>query len=316
MVRRMFRLRRLGSRFASRSGSPAPAGFEQQSRAASSPGFASRLVAKGLTKPPGRFGAALVLAAALVFVFPSPAPTAPAVDLLVSSVEVTQATQKTDNSIRLVAKRSTAVRATLVNSDGGVVAGITGRLHVFRSGVEITPVAGVAAINEPFTAPVAPQRANENDTLNFELTGAAAAGLTASTDVDFRVDITPAVGEANTANNTLTAQNLIVAANTTPSIFYTRINYTPVGLPSDSLLQAPVGDAFVRGIWPVNDNDANLYRQGLFPSLTYSQDDGDNIIEWPATTEGTNLISLLSTCRQLIVALVDGTVHRANVRFK
>ena len=245
-----------------------------------------------------RFAAAFVLCGSLMAFSVSPAG---AVDLAVASVEVTQGIQRTDNSIRLVAGRSTAVRATLVNNDGGAVAGITGRLHVFRDGVEITPPAGLAAINQPFTAPAAPQRANENDTLNFELTGAAASGLTASNNVDFQVDVNPVPGEVITANNSGSALNLTVATHTTPSIFYTRINYTPVGLPDDDLIEAPVGDAFVRGIWPVNDNDPNLYRQGLFPALTYSQDDGDGIIEWPGTSEGDDLIGLLASCRQLIV---------------
>lgn len=245
-----------------------------------------------------RFVAAVVAGVIAMAVSAAPAG---AVDLAVASVEVTQTIQKTDNSVRLVAGRSTAVRATLVNNDGGAVAGITGRLHVFRNGTEITPLAGLAAINQPFTAPAAPQRANENDTLNFELTGAAASGLTASTNVDFQIDVAPVPGEVITGNNSGSALNLTVAAHTTPSIFYTRINYTPVGLPDDDLIETPVGDAFVRGIWPVNDNDPNLYRQGLFPALPYSQDDGDGIIEWPSTSEGTDLIALLSSCRQLIV---------------
>jgi hypothetical protein len=228
-----------------------------------------------------------------------------AVDIAVSGVEVTQATQTPTNSLRLVAGRSTAVRATLVNNDGGAVGGVTGTLHVFRNGTEITPAVGVGPINAPFLAPVAPQRANQNDTLNFELTGAGVTGLTASTDVDFRVDVTPVAGETVTGNNSGSADNLTVAAATTPSIFFTRINYLPggLGLPSDSLIQPGVGDAMVKGILPVNDNDPNLYRQGLFPSLTYNEDDGDGILEDfdPTNTEAQDLINLLASCRQLIV---------------
>jgi hypothetical protein len=224
-----------------------------------------------------------------------------AVDMSVSGVEVTQATQTPTNSLRLVAQRSTAVRATLVNNDGGAVGGVTGTLHVFRNGTEITAPAGAAPINAPFLAPVAPARANENDTLNFELTGAGVSGLTASTDVDFRVDVTPVAGETVTANNSGSANNLTVATNTTPSIFFTRINFVSQGLPTDSLIQPGTGDAMLRGVLPVNDTDPNLYRQGLFPSLTYNNDDGDGILEFPATTEGPDLLNLLASCRQLIV---------------
>lgn len=229
-----------------------------------------------------------------------------AIDLTVTSVEVTQATQTPTNSVQLVAQRSTAVRATIgVSGSGGApVAGVTGRLHVFRNGVEVTPAAGVAPINAPFTAPVAPTRANQNHTLNFEL--AAPTGIAASTDVDFRVDVTPVPGEASTANNSGAASNLTVVNGTTPSLFFTRINYTPsgLGLPSDAFISPGVGDAFVRGILPVNDGDANLYRQGLFPSLTYSEDaNGDGKLETDPSiaSDGVDLLSLLASCRQLIV---------------
>src|SRR6266567_4707798 len=115
------------------------------------------------------------------------------VDLTVTNVEVTQATQTTTNTVPLVAKRSTAVRATItVANTGAPVANVSGRLHVFVGGVEITPVAGVLPINAPFTAPLAPQRANENDTLNFVLP--SPTGITASNAVDFHVDLTAPVG--------------------------------------------------------------------------------------------------------------------------
>lgn len=225
---------------------------------------------------------------------------AQAVDLTVTNIEVTQAIQTTTNTIQLVARRSTAVRATIgVSAASGPVSGVTGRLHVFVTGTEITPAAGVSPINAPFTAPLSPQRANENDTLNFELL--APSGITASTDVDFRVDITPVPGETNTANNSGLVNNLTFVNRTTPSLFFTRINYTPSGLGLSALtdIQTGVGDAFVRGIYPVNDGDPNLYRQGLFPTLTFTEDDGDNVLE--PGPEVDKLLSLLASCRQLIV---------------
>jgi hypothetical protein len=225
-----------------------------------------------------------------------------AVDLTVTNVEVTQAIQTPTNTIQLVAQRSTAVRATIgVTDSAGPVAGVTGRLHVFVNGAEITPVAGVPPINAPMTAPLAPQRANENDTLNFELL--APTGIPASSDVDFRVDITPVAGESNTGNNSGSANNLTFVDRTTPLLFFTRINYTPsgLGLPADALIQPGVGDAFVQGILPVNDADPNLYRQGLFPSLTFTEDaNGDGRLD-ALGSDGNDLLSLLASCRQLIV---------------
>ena len=231
----------------------------------------------------------------------------PVVDLTVSNLEVTQGIQTPTNTIQLIARRSTAVRATIgVSGTGASVPNVTGRLHVFVSGSEITPAAGLAPINAPLTAPLAPSRANENDTLNFELI--APTNITASANVRFHVDITPVAGETNTGNNSGEV-TLSVVNRSVPLIFFTRINYTPsgLGLPSDAFIQPGRGDAFLRGIYPVNDGDPNLYRQGLFPSLDYSEDASNNhivdtgILDPTVTSDGDDLLSLLASCRQLIV---------------
>ena len=216
---------------------------------------------------------------------PSPA-TPPGLDLTVSSIEVTQAIQTTTTTIDLVAQRSTEVRATLgIVTGSAPVAGITGRLHVFVNGAEITPAV--------------PQRANENDTLNFELS--APSGITVSTDVDIRVDIT-VPGDTVTTNNAGKVGNLTAVARTTPTLYFTRVDYTPagLGLPALADIQSGVGDAFVRGIYPVNDADPNLYREGFFPTLTFSQDsNGNSILD--SFPDGSALISVLASRRQLIV---------------
>lgn len=223
-------------------------------------------------------------------------------DLTVASLEITQGIQTTTNTVQLVSQRSTAVRATLdILTGTAPVANVTGKLHVFVDGVEITPAAGVSAINEPFSAPAAPQRANEDDTLNFELI--APTGITVSANVDFRVDIS-VPGDPDTSNNTGEVNNLTVVDRTTPTLYFTRINYTPagLGLPDLADVEPGVGDAFVRRIFPVNDGDPNLYREGLFPTLSFSEDDnGDGILD--SAPEGNNLLSFLASCRQLIVDL-------------
>src|SRR3954468_5870607 len=161
--------------------------------------------------------AVLVLAA--LAAFPS---AAFAVDLTVTNVEVTQATQKPDNSIKLVARRSTAVRATIgVTGSAAAVPGVTGVVHVFRNGTEITPAAGVAPLAS-LTAPLAPNRATETDTLHFEPPASALNQLTATTNLDVRVDVTPVAGETNTANNSGAANNLTVGAGGNPKMFLPR----------------------------------------------------------------------------------------------
>ena len=219
-------------------------------------------------------------------------------DISVQSIEVTQAIQTTTNSVALVAQRSTAVRVT-VGTAGATVANVTGRLHVFVNGAEITPAAGIAQI-AALNAPAAPDRNNENHTLNFELP--SPTNITASTDVDFNVTLDAASGETNTGNNSGSVTNLTFVNRTTPSLFFTRINYTPsgLGLPALADVQAGRGDMFVRGIFPVHDGDPNLYRQGLFPTLNYSDDPNSNG-KVDDNTEKDNILSLLASCRQLIV---------------
>jgi hypothetical protein len=93
-------------------------------------------------------------------------------------------------------------------------------------------------------------------------------------------------------------------------LYFTRINWTPAGagVPALADVQGGRGDAFVKGIFPVNDGDANLYRQGLFPTLNYSEDpDHNNVIEG---TEGDDLLALLASCRQLIVNAGLGANNR------
>jgi hypothetical protein len=242
--------------------------------------------------------------AAVVFVVGALTAAAPAAafDLTVTGVEVTQATQTPTNTIPLVETRSIAVRATLgvVDNGGAPFPGVTGRLHIFRDGTEFTSVAGIAPINDPFTAPVAPLRANENDTLNFEVP--APTGLPDSTNVDFRVDITPVAGEANTANNSGAANDLTVLEATAPTLYFTRVNFTAagLGLPTVAAVSSPMGDAMVRGIMPVNDGDSDLYREGLFPTLGFNTDDGANNIIGDADDDIDDLLNLLEACRQLI----------------
>ncbi len=223
------------------------------------------------------------------------------VDLSVGNIRVSQAIQDDSNSITLISKRSTVVRAQVaVSGTFSPVAGVNGVLHVFVDGSEITPAAGIAPINGPITATLFSTFSTENGSLNFELPGPT--GIAASTDVDFVVELNSVPGEVNTANNSGSLQNMSFEARCNPKIYYTRINWTPggLGLPDVAKIEPGVGDAFVRGIFPFQDGDAALYTQGLFPSANFSSDaDGDGIID--GGTDGAALVSFIESCRQLIV---------------
>ncbi len=219
-------------------------------------------------------------------------------DISVQSIEVSQAIQTSTNTVTLVAQRGTVVRVT-VGTGGNVVANITGRLQVSVSGTDITPAGGIPPL-APLNAVATPDRNTENHTLNFELP--SPSNITASSDVDFTVTLDPVAGETNTANNSGAVNNLTFVNRTNPSLFFTRINYTPsgLGLPAIANVQSGRGDMFVKGIYPVNDSDPNLYRQGLFPTLNYSDDPNANG-KVDDNSEKDNILSLLASCRQLIV---------------
>ncbi len=231
-------------------------------------------------------------------------------DISVQSIEVTQAIQDGGHTATLIAQRGTAVRVTVNTNGAASINSVTGTLRVFVGGAEVTPAAGVAPISS-ITAVAAPDRNNEAHTLNFELP--APTPIPASIDVDFRVELTPLAGESDVTNNSGSRDDLTFINRTTPNIFYTRIDYTPAGagLPALADVQAGRGDVFVRGIYPVNDADPNLYRQGLFPTMAYSADpNNNNIVD--AGAEVSDILAFLASCRQLIV---DNGLGAANNTF-
>ncbi|NER22597.1 MAG: DUF4347 domain-containing protein [Symploca sp. SIO1C2] len=230
----------------------------------------------------------------------------PPVDIEVTNIEVTQGIQTPDNTVPLVAERSTAVRVTVEAGSSSSPMQVSGRLHIFADGREITPRVGLISINSPIVGLGAPQRNNETDTLNFEISDNIR--IPVSSDVDFRVDISPA---PTMGNPFAEVNDLEFVAPISPKIFFTSINYTPsgLGLPDFDLIKPGVGDAFVKGIFPVNDNDPNLYKLAPSPSLQYSEDNdifdaaGNNInqkgiLEDPDVN---GLLALLAAQRQLIV---------------
>jgi hypothetical protein len=211
---------------------------------------------------------------------------AAAVDLSVSAVEITQSLQTSTGTIALIAKNATMVRVKVsLNGQASVQPGVDAVLRIYSNGIEIVG-SPVYSTNGPISAPVAPNSANVNDTLNFLCLPPQSA------DVDFVVTVNPfrAVAESNHDNNTFTVSNKIFACRKMVDIAYTPINYTfGAGLPSNALIEPGVGDAFLRGIFKTGD--WNYHRSPLAPPIVSTSID----------TANAALLNTLSSLRQTTI---------------
>jgi hypothetical protein len=191
------------------------------------------------------------------------APTAAAVDLTVSAIEVNQAINL--GTTTLVARNATVVRVK-VGIAGSTVAvpGVDAELRIFSNGVEI-PGSPFFSTNGPITAPLAPQSATLNHTVNFLVVPPQ------GTDIDFSVTVNPTrrVAETNYDNNLGTVLNKSFVCRKMVELVYVPVNYTPGGgLPSLSTIEPGRGDAFVRGIFKTGDWN---YHRSPIGNLTWTQ---------------------------------------------
>ncbi len=204
-----------------------------------------------------------------------------AVDLAVTSVEFTQGGQF-GGSTTLVAGRPTTVRVKVAvtgqtTSQGSVDA----VLRMYVGGVQVTG-SPYFSRNGPITAPIAPNSANVNDTINFTVIAPV------STDVDFVVVVDPRnlVTETNETNNSTSFLNKSFACRKVLDIAYVSVNYTPGGgQPVASTIEPGIGDGYLRGIYAVNE--LNYHRSPLAP-LLWSQ---------AINSSNTALLSTLHTIR-------------------
>ncbi|MFM7052648.1 MAG: hypothetical protein ACKOYN_11040 [Planctomycetota bacterium] len=208
---------------------------------------------------------------------------ASAVDLSVSSIEVTQGWQNSANTTALVAGNATAVRVKVsLNGQTTAQPGVDALLRVYSNGVEIAG-SPVYSTNGPITAPVAPNSANLNDTLNFSFVPPV------SSDIDLVVVVNPfrTVAETSFANNQFTLSNRVFLCRKFMELAYVPINYTlGGGLPTASLLEPGNGDNFLRGIYKTGDWN---YHRSPFGNLTWSSD---------VNTTATTLLNTLNDIRQ------------------
>lgn len=183
----------------------------------------------------------------------------PELDLSADHLEVTQAIQDADNSLDLVAGKTTVVRTFIGSTIRGAanvsntLRNIDGLLHVKRNGTEITG-SPLKSSNGPIAVVPHPDRNKANDTLNFVIPG----GWLAGNDADhwtFTVDVNPASGarvprvmESSYANNG-GSQTATLWNNYKPSIFYIPVSLQGRPLPLESKMAS--GADLLKKIFPV-----------------------------------------------------------------
>ncbi len=209
------------------------------------------------------------------------ASVAGAVDLAVSSVEVSQGAQF-GGTTTLVAQRPTVVRVKVaVTGQTTSQANVDAILRMYVGGVQVAG-SPMRSRNGPITAPITPNSFIVNDTINFNVVAPVSA------DVDFVIVLDPLnrVAETNEANNTFSVLNKNFVCRKTLDIAYVSINYTPGGgPPAAATIEPGTGDAFMRGIYALGE--LNYHRSPLGP------------LTWSSSINSSNaaLLSSLSTIR-------------------
>lgn len=155
---------------------------------------------------------------------PRDAEAIPAVDVLITNIEVTQAIQDLDNSIQLIQDKHTGVRVH-VDAAGQDVAAITARLYRINSAGAVVagpipPTGGTAYL----TVPNNPDRSNFNHAFYFELPN----DWIDDAQLRLRAEINPTQlpPEPNYANNTQSTATLTLRSSPTLRVHLLGWGYT------------------------------------------------------------------------------------------
>ena len=228
-------------------------------------------------------------------------------DIGITGIEITQAIQNVNHSVPLIAGRSTPVRAFLSTDTSTDIDLVGGLLTVTVDGVEITPAGGLRQISTGIASPNS-SKDNETHTVNFELP--APSGITQSSNVDFEVTV-EYFNDTNPGNNTFQMNNLTFITLENPKLLFVRVDYLPSGLgpPALSTVEAGVGEAMVKGIYPVLDSDPSLYEPAtILATLPFDNDlNGNDSIDNDGV-EASALLSTLDGIKNLGVVLGTGNL--------
>lgn len=233
-------------------------------------------------------------------------PPTPYADVTIEEIEVTQATQDEANMVSLVAGRRTAVRVKVSQHGSGKALADASRLYILDEAKELTPPGGIPPSNvEAFAPATPPDRDEENDTLNFEVIDPFMIPTTGSGKLTFRVVVPWQPAGSATITET-TEATLTVLPPWQPKIHAIRLG---LGLrtgpgpacshedpPAAESVAPGMGDAMVRAIYPVADDDTDVYRPYPIEAMCLPNDN-DLVDGW---LEYNGILWVLSAAKYLL----------------
>ncbi len=189
------------------------------------------------------------------------------VDLALSGMYFNQGNNFTTTT--LAGQCPTMVRARLFTGSTAPVAGVDAILRVYQNGEEIEG-SPFFSVNGPIAAPVSPNLATLDHTLNFIV-------VPPQGTVQFVVEVDPAkaITETDEADNVSPAFARSFLCRDIVDFAYVTVDYTPGGgVPSVAYTQPGIGEGFLRGIYPVGE--WNYHRVPFAPLTWTSNINGSN----------------------------------------
>lgn len=191
-------------------------------------------------------------------------------NLTVGGIDPSQAVQTANSSVPLVAGRPVIVRITVnVQNSGQAVPGVTARLHGMRNGVELA--------NSPLSpfnnggniiAPLAPNRENFGDTLNFQVPNDWTAG--GPLVIWAEVNPNQTLGESNYRDNRSAELTLNFINVPTLQIMLVPVAYQPNGqgaIMRPDLTQNNQGLTNLQNLFPIANVQTTLHSEYLFTGV-------------------------------------------------
>jgi hypothetical protein len=194
----------------------------------------------------------------------------PSLNLSVGQIDPNQAVQTASESVPMIAGRPAIVRVTVnVQNSGEAVLGVTARLHGARNGIEL-PSSPLSPFNNggSIVAPLAPNRENFANTLNFQLptdwTTGGALVLWAEVNPNHTVN------EGNYNDNRSADLTLNFVNVPTLQVMLIPVAYQPNGsgpVMRPDLTRNNQGLTNLQNLYPIADVQTTLHNEYLFTGV-------------------------------------------------